>query len=41
MFMENHTALGYLLSQRKETSQDLHQVPSQKLHLTGIRSDRC
>lgn len=41
MFMENYTALGYLLSQSKETSHDLHQVPSKSLLLAGIKSDGC
>ena len=38
--MENYAALGDLLSQIKETSQDLHQGPSEGLQLAGIISER-
>lgn len=38
--MENYAALGYLLSQIKETSQDLHRGPSESLQLAGIISQR-
>lgn len=37
--MENYAALGYLLSQRKETAQDLHRGPSKSLYLTGLISE--
>lgn len=37
--MENYAALGYLLSQSKETAQDVHQGLSKSLYLRGIQSE--